>query len=102
MKYLVRINELKTKNDFLEERLAIIDEMIIHIENSKDKIIWEGSAKKAFINKCDEYIIKLKEIEKEIIKMIAYLESYHNNYDEEYEKLKNKYIRLFNETGDIK
>ena len=94
LKYFVRINDINELNIFLEERLRIIIEKIDNIVKLKEELIWEGPAKDALIIKYDDYINNLKKISGRIILILAFLKSYHSNFDEEYQKLKNKYSNI--------
>lgn len=91
MKYLIRIDELNEMDIFLEEKLKTITEKIENIMKLKAELDWDGPSKDAFFVKYDEYIANLKKISNRIILILAFLKSYHSNYDEEYQRLKSKY-----------
>ncbi len=97
LRYLVKINELNEKNIFLEEKLEKILEKIDNLSKLKSEFLWEGPSKTSFIAKYDEYITKLRDMSDKIMQIIAFVKSYHSNYDEEYQKLKSKYARLLAE-----
>jgi len=93
LKYLIRIDELNELNLFLEKKLEIIIEKIDNIVKLKEEFLWEGPAKDALIVEYDDYIKNLRKISNRIILILAFLKSYHSNFDEEYQKLKSKYSK---------
>ena len=97
MRYLVKVEELKNKNEYLEKQLKLIDESILVIESLKSKLIWEGDTKESFIVKYDEYLEKLKKFEQNYISFLAFMKSFQGNYAEEYQNLKREYANVFSE-----
>lgn len=95
MRYLIRVNELEKKIDFLKQQLDIIDENIINLEKAKLNIHWQGSAGNAFLNKYDNHILKLKNIQRATVLCIGYFMKYYNGYSDQYTLLRNKYSKLF-------
>lgn len=97
MKYLVKIDELNEMNIFLEGKLKIITEKIDNIIKLKEEFHWEGPSKDALIIKYDDYINNLKKISNRIILILAFLKSYHSNFEDEYQRLKSKYMKTIAE-----
>ena len=95
MKYLVKINELEKKIDYLKEQLDIILETITKLENEKKKLKWKGPASELFIKKYDDFIIKLKKLGMSSLECIRYFIQYYDKYGTKYEALKNKYVKAF-------
>ena len=97
MRYLVKVDALKEKNIFFEGQLKLIDESIQNIELLKSSLTWEGEAKDSFIIKYDEYLQKLKSLERNIISFVAFMKSFQGNYEEEYQNLKKEYANAYDE-----
>ncbi len=95
MRYLVKINELGKKIDYLKKQLDIIDEKIISLENEKKSLTWQGVASTTFNNKYDQYILKLKKIEKSTVVCIDYFMQYYDKYGQGYRDFKKKYARFY-------
>ena len=97
MRYLVKVDELSQKIEYLENQLLIIDENIEFLKNIKLNIIWEGEAYLTFVNNYDNYLDELDIIKKNILSYIDYLKLFYNNYENEFLKLRQKYVDLSNE-----
>lgn len=91
MRYLVRIDELKQKVDFMTKQLLIIEEKITEMNNLKSSLIWEGDASRIFLNNYINYIDELNKTKKGIEVIIKYLTSYYDKYGNAYANLRRKY-----------
>lgn len=96
MRYLVKLDELKQKIDYLEKQLSIIDENISVLKNVKSSIIWEGKASTAFNNHYDNYIGELTSIEEKILSSISYLYKFYDRYGSEFNDMRQKFVNLAN------
>ena len=94
MKYLVKIEDLKKKTEFLENEIDNIKDYVNNLKDAKKILIWEGTARNKFDEKYDAYIEELNSMLKGLIKILLYYKSFYSNYDDEYKVLKNKYKDL--------
>lgn len=99
MRYLVRLNDLDEKIIAMEKQLDIIDESISNIEKLKVNFKWEGDSKIIFIEKYNQYINRLRNIEKTILECIDFFSEYSSKYSEKCQMLKKKYASLYDEEG---
>ena len=94
MRYLVKVNELEKKIDYLTKQLDIIRENITNLEKEKDLLDWEGPAREAFLKKYNENLVKLKQIEQSTITCLGFFIHYYDRYGDIYKEFKNKYARV--------
>ncbi len=99
MRYLVKLNDLEEKLIIMEKQLDIIDENINGIEKLKLNFKWEGDSEIIFMEKYNQYINHLRDIEKNILKCIDFFTEYCTRYSEECLRLKQKYAALYDEEG---
>lgn len=88
MKYLVRLDELKQKVEFMTKQLLIIEEQIEEMNKVKGSFIWEGDASKTFMNNYTKYVGELVTIRNGIEVIIKYLTTYYDKYGATYANLR--------------
>lgn len=93
MKYLVNINELDEVIKRLTDEIEEISEQINHLIIIQNELVWEGLAKDAFNNKYNDYLDNLKKIFSRLVKLLLFLKSYHNNFDDEFTRIQALYNR---------
>lgn len=96
MKYLVRVNDVKSKVDYMEQKLEIINENVKKLDALKTKLLWEGAASQRFIINYNQYISNLNQMQKMIIECIGVYELFYSRFGEEYNRLKKEYNYLYN------
>lgn len=97
MKYLVRVNDLGQKIDYLEKQLDIINEKVNYLETYKNSVIWEGDGADTFYENYESYINELKGIEQNTLSFIEYLTTYYDKYGNTYSTLRSKYKNMLDE-----
>ena len=93
MRYLVSVNDLNEKTEYITKQLMIIDENIEALKKIESAIVWEGESATKFINNHNNYIKDLSNIEKNALSINKYLMNYANSYGSEYGRLINKYSK---------
>ena len=96
MRYLVKVGDLGEKIEYLEKHLSNIDDNINYLKSIKPNIVWEGEASIIFNRNFDEYLNKLISIEDTISSYIDYLNTFYNNYGNEFLRLRQKHTNLSN------
>lgn len=94
MRYLVNIDELDEVIKRLTKEIEKISEQINRLTIIQNEVIWEGLAKDTFNSKYNDYIYNLKKILSRLVKLLLFLKSYHNNYDDEFTRIQ----ALYNKT----
>ena len=97
MNYLVRVDSLKEKVNYLENQLKNIDEKIVELEQVKANLKWDGDAATTFVEVYDNYLSDLKEIERKIFSYIKFLNAYCDKYGDEYGRLRREFSSLVTE-----
>ncbi len=91
MKYLIRINKLKEKNDIFKTELKKIDDIVYNLELIKKNSTWTGEGSKIFFMTYDNYCDEIKKMERELVSTINYFDKYYDSYDAEFDKFKKKF-----------
>ena len=93
MRYLVKVNELEKKIDYLKKQLDIISESITNLEKEKEQLDWQGFAHETFLKKYNLNMTKLKQIEQSTVNCLSFFIQYYDKYGDIYKEFKNKYSR---------
>ena len=97
MRYLIKISELEEKNVFFEKQIAKIDEYIAELKNVKNNIEWFGNCANLFYQKYDEYLKSLEDMKTMMLNNLLLFKQYFDNYNDEYERLKDTYNMIIDE-----
>ncbi len=97
MRYFVKLNDLEEKLIVMGKQLDTIDENISNIEKLKLNFNWEGDSKIVFLEKYNQYVNRLRDIERNILNCIDFFTEYCTKYSEECQRLKQKYADLYDE-----
>ena len=87
-RYLVKINELNEKNNYIYETILQINESIKNIEHAKDNVKWVGLSQDKFMNKYSEYVESLNKMSKDLETCLNITKSFYNNYTIGYQDIK--------------
>ena len=96
-RYLVKFDELNTKNNYERQLLNKIEEAILNIEQVKTNLDWEGPAFDKFISVYDEYVSELKDMLKYLKSCLNVTEKFYSNYNDGYNKIKKDFKNLQDE-----
>ncbi len=97
MRYLIKIGELEEKNVFFEKQIAKIDEYIAELKNVKNNMEWFGNSANLFYQKYDEYLKSLEDMKTMMLNNLLLFKQYFDNYNDEYERLKDTYNMIIDE-----
>lgn len=99
-KYLVKLNELNDKNNFINENITSIRDSINNISELGKDVYWIGQAKEDFFVKYEEYIKKLNEMYHNLESCLNVTKKYQENYQNGYQKIKTDLNKLSNEVRE--
>ena len=91
MRYLVKVNELKERIDFINNQIKVIEENIDSLNKIKTTIVWEGVAAVKFMNNYNKYLVELGKLKSKLDLISKYLIGYHDRYGTAYRDLINKF-----------
>ncbi len=92
--YLVKFDELNSKNIRLKELITKVEQCINNLEQSLIDIEWEGTARDDFFIAYNGYIDELKELHSNLITCLNVSNTYHNDFNEIYKNAQNKIRKL--------
>ena len=96
-RYLVKFDELNTKNNYLDELLEKLDECINNIESAKENIDWEGPAKEKFDLAYDNYLDEARDLYNNLVTCLNVSKAFHDNFNECYNKVQSRFSKLNDE-----
>lgn len=97
-RYLVKLNDLEEKNNFLNDKISSIRESVSNIKALKNDICWESPSEKDFFKKYEEYIDELNNMLVNLEKALQVTKKYHENYTSGYNKITKNLKKLSEKT----
>ena len=93
-RYLVKINDLKNKNEYLKNKIQTIDDEINKLNKAQENVRWTGPARDKFMINYNNYIEELLKMSENLKKCLKVNEQFYNNYSGGYKKIKKGYQNI--------